>query len=97
VSRTGARGVCYLIHFSRRLKHAAHYLGWTEDLPERLRRHRAGDGARLLQVIQQAGISWTLVRLWRDVDRQFERRLKRRGGRSRLCPICLARRRGLKP
>jgi predicted GIY-YIG superfamily endonuclease len=61
--------------------------GWTEDLPARLARHRAGDGARLLAVIKTAGIGWTLARTWPGT-RALERRLKRRGGHARLCPIC---------
>jgi len=32
----------YLLHFDKRLKHAGHYMGVTDDLPARLARHRAG-------------------------------------------------------
>lgn len=35
-------GTVYLIHFARKLAHAQHYLGWTTDLPARLKEHRAG-------------------------------------------------------
>jgi predicted GIY-YIG superfamily endonuclease len=85
--RRDVPGVVYLLHFERSYAHAAHYMGWTEDLNSRLARHRSGDGARLLAVIKAAGIGWTLARTWPGT-RALERRLKNRGGHARLCPIC---------
>ena len=84
-------GVCYLVHFSEPYRHARHYTGWTADLEARLAEHQAGRGARLLQVIAQAGIGWTLARTW-EGSRARERQLKRQGGASRRCPICRAER-----
>ena len=82
-------GVVYLVHFTEPYRHARHYTGWTADLEARLAEHQAGRGARLLQVITQAGIEWTLARTWRGT-RERERQLKRQGGASRRCPICRA-------
>ena len=48
-------------------------------------------GARLMAVITQAGIGWTLARTW-EGSRAGERQLKRQGGASRRCPICRAKR-----
>lgn len=87
-----ALGTVYLLHFSEPYKHAKHYIGWAKDLTARLERHSAGTGARLIEVIQEAGIEWTLARTWEGVDRNFERAKKRRGGASRMCPLC-----GIKP
>jgi hypothetical protein len=56
-------GVIYLLHFDQPYKHAKHYTGWTEDLLDRLDRHASGRGARLVEVIWQAGLGFTLVRL----------------------------------
>jgi hypothetical protein len=82
------KGTVYLIHFERRLKHAGHYLGYCHNLDERLGRHRAGSGARLMEVVSQSGIDWKVVRTWRG-DRRFERRLKnRKNVPRRLCPVC---------
>ena len=53
--RQDVPGTVYLLHFDASYVHADHYMGWTEDLPERLARHQAGDGARLLAVIKTAG------------------------------------------
>ena len=80
-------GVVYLVHFTRPYRHARHYTGWTADLEGRLAEHRAGRGARLLQVITLAGIEWTLARTWQGT-RERERQLKRQGGASRRCPLC---------
>lgn len=84
----GVIGTVYLIHFDRPFGHARHYCGWALDLESRLARHRAGTGARLIEVIQDAGITWQVARTWEGVDRNFERALKRQGGASRRCPLC---------
>ncbi|MGA2011693.1 MAG: endonuclease [Solirubrobacteraceae bacterium] len=91
VQDVGDAGVVYLIHFDVPYRHARHYTGWTRDLDARLQLHHAGAGARLLQVITDAGIGWTLARTW-DGGRTRERQLKRQGGASRRCPICRAQR-----
>jgi predicted GIY-YIG superfamily endonuclease len=83
----GRVGVIYLLHFARRYRHAAHYTGWASDLEHRLAEHAAGRGARLLAVIEDAGIAWTLARTW-EGTRSDERALKRQGGASRRCPLC---------
>jgi len=78
----------YLIHFDRPYKHAQHYLGYVGGaLQNRIDRHRAGNGSRLLQVIQKAGIEWKVVRIWPDGDRELEHRLKQHSN-TRNCPIC---------
>jgi predicted GIY-YIG superfamily endonuclease len=78
---------CYLLHFSRPYKHARHYLGSAKDLFQRLQEHDAGRGARLTQVVREAGIDLYLARTWNG-DRKMERRLKRQHNGPRLCPIC---------
>jgi predicted GIY-YIG superfamily endonuclease len=78
----------YLIHFSEPYKHAAHYIGWAKDLEERLAHHKNGTGARLTQVVVDAGILLFLARVWHGKDRSFERRLKNCHKPSEFCPIC---------
>ena len=80
----------YLLHFHHRYKHVAHYTGSTRNLPQRLAQHAKGQGARLLAVVQAAGITWTLARTWEGGKRR-ERQLKRQGGASRRCPLCKGR------
>lgn len=81
------QGWVYLLHFDRPYRHASHYTGWARNIDERLARHLAGRGARLIAVITDAGIGFTLARTWRG-PRSLERALKRQGGASRRCPLC---------
>jgi predicted GIY-YIG superfamily endonuclease len=88
--------VVYLIHFERAYRHARHYLGTTNDLEHRLQQHtrgRAYGGARLMEVIIEAGIPWQVVATW-EGGRDLERQLKAWKNSCRLCPICKAQRRG---
>ena len=75
---------------------AAHYTGWTLDLPARLADHAAGRGARLMEVVTEAGIGWQLARVWPGT-RTRERSLKGSGGAARRCPVCQLTRLGLAP
>ena len=87
---TGQPGVCYMLCFHRAYRHARHYVGWTEDLLDRLDAHAAGRGARLVEVITQAGIGFTLVRIC-EGTRRTERAIKNSGGAVRFCPACTPR------
>ena len=80
-------GTIYLLHFSKPYYHVRHYIGWTTNLTKRLAQHRKGQGARLLQVIIEHGITFTLARTWIG-DRHLERKLKNRHNAPKLCPIC---------
>jgi len=77
----------YLIHFDQKLAHAQHYIGLADDLDARLERHRAGNGARLMEVITDAGIGWEVARTWSG-NRRLERQLKNRKHAALLCPVC---------
>jgi predicted GIY-YIG superfamily endonuclease len=82
----------YLIHFAKPYKHARHYLGVTNNLDHRLALHRSGSGARLLDVVNKAGIEWECVRTWAVPEgltgRQAELALKAQKNTPDLCPIC---------
>lgn len=82
-----AHGTVYLIHFDAAYKHARHYIGWTTDLDARLQAHRAGRGARLMEVITADGITWQLARTWPG-GRDRERAIKNRHEAPQLCPVC---------
>lgn len=82
------RGFVYLIHFDTKLHHAGHYIGFSFNVDKRLDQHKAGVGARLLQVLNEKGINYKIVRVWENVDRTFERQLKNQKNAPRLCPIC---------
>jgi predicted GIY-YIG superfamily endonuclease len=87
----GLPGVIYLLHFSRPYQHARHYTGWTgDDVLDRLERHATGRGARLMEVIHQAGIGFILARTC-EGTRFTERAIKNDGGAVRYCPLCTPR------
>ncbi len=79
----------YLLHFDEPYRHARHYLGYARDLERRLGEHRAGRGARLIEVITNVGIGFVVARTW-EGDRGLEGALKKRKASPRLCPICRA-------
>ncbi len=78
----------YLIHFNKPLHHARHYVGFSENLPGRIQKHRNGHGAVFMKAIAKEGISWHVSRIW-DGDRAFERMLKDQHNASHLCPTCI--------
>jgi hypothetical protein len=81
---------CYLVHITPPYRHAAHYLGFTTNLPVRWRQHLAGGydpeshkatgkGARLLAAALYHGHQIELVRVWYGTQaRALEQRLKQR-------------------
>lgn len=87
--RSNVRGTVYLLHFHEKFHHCQHYVGWTEgDVAKRLDKHWKGAGAKLLKAVVGAGIEICLVRVWKNQDRHFERRLKNRKNSKQLCPLC---------
>ena len=81
----------YLLHFERKLKHAQHYLGYSENhksLNKRIECHMKGNGSKLVAAFVRAKINFVIVRVWGRGDRNFERKLKNQKNAPRLCPIC---------
>lgn len=82
-------GTIYLIHFERPFKHAMHYMGFSQNLPQRLKSHKQGCGSKLMRAVSAAGIRWAVVETWTG-DRHLERKLKNQGGHAKKCWICKA-------
>ena len=80
-------GTVYLLHFDQPYKHAQHYIGWTNNLPNRVKDHTTGNGSKLLRACKLAGIAFIVARVWK-ADRYFERRLKKQRHAGRMCPTC---------
>jgi hypothetical protein len=90
VSNADGYLLCFDIPFGpdRPRCHADHYLGIAPVTVEsRLRRHGQGKGSKLTAHARKAGIGWTLTRVWEDIDRAEERRLKDNAG-MHWCPRC---------
>ena len=85
----------YLLHFDAPLGNlanprgqASHYLGYTDSLKRRLAEHKNGQGARIMAVLKEKGITWQLARTWSDGTRRLECQLKNQHHAPRMCPIC---------
>jgi len=79
----------YLIHFSEKLHHAQHYIGFVDgNLQARIKRHKRNKGAKLLAAVNRLGIQWDVVKVWEQGDRQLERKLKNQKKARCLCPVC---------
>lgn len=81
----------YLLHFDRPYKHARHYVGYSDNIEERVAAHIKGQGSRLCEVAVKAGVKLLWARTWVGANRHFERKLHQRG-KSIYCPICNRRR-----
>ena len=93
----------YVLHIDPPLHHARHYVGWTKDgdVERRVHEHLTQTGSHPSKLIGAALAAGRTVTLAGTLpgDRKEERRLKKRGGASRFCPMCrpgyARRRRGL--
>ena len=79
-------------HLRRRLNQMLGSGPWrsapfSEIAFDRLDTHANGNGARLVAVIWQAGIGFTLIRICEGTRRR-ERAIKNAGGAVRYCPVC---------
>lgn len=81
-------GSVYLVHFARRYHGKQHYLGFSTNIPERVKAHRAGWGAPLLAAVTKQAIPWRVARTWKKRDGHFEQSLKRGHALKDLCPVC---------
>lgn len=83
----------YIIHFKEKYKHAQHYVGIAQNVEDRFAEHMAGRGARLLQVVREAGIkieACSTIKEFSDFSSAHlaEKKLKATNNTKRYCPIC---------
>ena len=80
-------GIVYLLHYERPYHGPMrHYVGFTDDLEQRLQRHREGKGGKTTRRAFDQGIGFTLARTWSG-SLSLERQIKSRGP-SNYCPLC---------
>ena len=87
-------GSVYLVHFARAYHGARHYLGFSTNVQERMKAHKAGRGTPLLAAVARKKIPFRVVRTWRKRDGYFEQELKRNHELKDLCPVCSGKKRG---
>jgi hypothetical protein len=87
------RGDVYILHLDPPYKHAAHYSGFgtgkTGGAAARVADQAAGGqaAARLMQVQHEAGGTFRIGRVWHDVTREREVRVKESSA-AKYCLIC---------
>lgn len=86
-------GIVYLLHFERSARHAGHYIGFTQNLDERLVDDRAGRGSPLIAAAIADGIDFQLAAIWQGDRHDEQCSHRQKSTRARLCPICAARHR----
>jgi len=77
----------YLLHFSKKHYHAQHYIGSSNNIGARLKRHINGHGSKLVKAVVKVGITVSVVRTW-EGGKEFERILHDRKNSPKYCPIC---------
>lgn len=81
-------GIVYLLHFERPYHGPMqHYVGFTEDLDQRLDSHRNGTACATTRRAFNQGIGFSLARTWWPGSRQLERHIKDCGPVN-YCPLC---------
>lgn len=83
----------YVIHFDTPYKHAKHYTGIAINVPKRIKEHRGGYGARLLQVLKEHNIDfqYAIINQFENFSEAHaeEKRLKDKVKQpKRYCPFC---------
>lgn len=79
----------YILHFNVPLKHAKHYVGFSNDVDTRIQEHREGRSrARIMEVLAERKIDFVLARVFEGEGKAFERQLKKRKNTPKYCPIC---------
>ncbi len=83
----------YLLHFCTPFGHARHYLGGAgRSVRARVAMQLSGTGANFTRIVLSAGIDLVVARVWTAEGHHeaflLESKLKKQGGRSRMCPMC---------
>lgn len=93
-------GYVYILHFRTPLasgkKQSSHYVGWSRHWQWRIRQHREGRGARIVEVAIARGIVIEVATVATVVSingvqyhgRAAERAIKRQHHAARYCPLC---------
>lgn len=90
----------YVLHFDAEYPRdersgVTHYVGFCNiftrspaHVISRMLYHQRGNGSRLMDAINKAGIGFRVVRVWWGADRNFERSIKNRRATRVFCPVC---------
>ncbi len=80
----------YILHFDKKLHHAQHYVGCTENIDRRMNEHLHCHqcGSNLVRAAIKQGINVVLAKVYPNGDRALEKKIKAMKKTSLVCPIC---------
>lgn len=78
----------YILHFSKKVSHAGHYIGFSEDPIKRLAEHKRGGTTPLIDACLRKGVVFTMNIIDSNGSRTFERKIKKQKNGPRYCPVC---------
>lgn len=90
MSKDNINGIIYLLHYKEKLSgHAQHYVGWTNDLENRILQHKQGieKKCKLTYEFAKAKIPFKISKLWYGT-RNDERKIKNQRNHPRHCSCC---------
>lgn len=87
--RSSLGGYVYILHFTDKLSHAQHYIGYSQAPLTRIAKHRQGySTTKIIQACHDNGIGLVEANIIAVPHRIFERRLKAYKGAKYFCKYC---------
>lgn len=82
-------GYIYLLHYKDKMSHAQHYVGWTNDIENRIFEHIEGkqDKCKLTYEFAKRNIPFVISKLWYGT-RNDERAIKKHKSQPKHCTCC---------
>lgn len=82
-------GTVYLLHFASPVNGKKHYVGFTQNLNNRLHAHGDGIfGCNMTRSAVKKGVRVTLGKSWLGVTPEHEQKLKKEKNLKRHCSAC---------
>jgi hypothetical protein len=86
-------GIVYILHFSEKIYHAQHYVGFCQklnpNLYNRIEKHWKGKSrVALMKKVSRKKINFVVAKIYLGVNQDFERDLKNKKKSSLYCPVC---------
>ena len=82
------QGIVYILHLERPFGHARHYIGYTKSwmhFLNRMEEHYMGRRSIFMSHVRDAGIGFSISRVYYDATRDFERYLKNMNSTGLYC------------
>lgn len=85
-------GIVYILHFSKKVHHAQHYVGFVQskdNLYNRITKHWKGKSkVALMKKVSELKTPFVVSKIYLGVNQDFERSLKNKKKTRLFCPVC---------